>query len=340
MKWLKYFLYIIGGLILLYILLCLIGPKDLNVTESIVINAPAPIVFNLANSVQEMEQWNEWSKADTTIKTTFNDVASGVGSASSWTSVNSGNGTQKIILSEPYTKVRSQLNFEDWSGDNFAEINISEVGDQSNVSWSFEGTPLPFLFRGMALVTGMKSMMSNNYEKGLATLKSIAEQRAAGIYGDYTIKEEDLDEKHFVMIRKEVDAANWQQFYASNLGILFSKVQSAGVTMKGIPCALFFKWKEDNQQTDMAAAIPVEDPIAIKGTASYSIEAQRAITLDFYGDIAEIEKGHITIDKYMHDRSYLQNPPVIEEYVTNEETENDPNKWLTKITYYFSEAQE
>ncbi len=337
MKYLKYPLLLLLGLIILFLAISFLGPKDLNVTESIKIDAPAPVIYGLVNNLQETEQWNAWLKQDSTMVTSYNDVASGVGANSSWTSVSMGNGTQKIIASDANKRVRTQLNFEDFAGDNFAEFNIGKSGSGHEVSWSFEGAPLPFWMRGFAMLTSMKKGMSDSYNEGLEGIKRIAEERASGTYDGYTIQESDMGERHFVMNRQEVETANIQQFYATNLGAIFLKVQNAGQEMSGMPCGLFFKNIEGNgTTTDMAAGIPVANPISIEGSSSYSIPDRRAITLDFYGDYNQTIKGHHAIRKYMTDRGYLQDPPIIEEYVTDPTLEKDVSKWLTKVTYYFS----
>lgn len=337
MKYLKYPLFILLGLIILFLATCFIGPKDLDVTESIKIDAPAQMIYGLVNNLQESEKWNAWSKQDSTMVTTYNDIASGVGANSSWTSEAMGNGSQKIIESEANKRVRTQLNFEGFTGDNFAEFNIGKSGSGHEVSWSFEGSPLPFWMRGFALITGMKKDMTNSYNEGLEGIKRLAEERASGTYDGYAIQEVDMQERHFVMIRQEVETANIQQFYATNLGAIFLKVQKAGQEMSGMPCGLFFKNIEGNgSTTDMAAAIPVVNPISIEGSNSYSIPEQRAVTLDFYGDYNQTIKGHNAIRKYMKDRGYLQDPPIIEEYVTDPTVVKDVSKWLTKVTYYFS----
>lgn len=337
MKYLKYPLLLLLGLIILFLAISFLGPKDLNVSESIKIEAPAPVIFGLVNNLQETENWNAWLKQDSTMVTTYNDIASGVGANSSWTSASMGNGAQKIIASDANKRVRSQLNFEDFAGDNFAEFNIGKSGSGHEVSWSFEGTPLPFWMRGFAMLTGMKKGMSDSYNEGLEGIKRLAEERSSGTYDGYTIKEVDMPERHFVMNRQEVETVNIQQFYATNLGAIFLKVQKAGQEMSGMPCGLFFKNIEGNgTTTDMAAGIPVASPISIEGSSSYSIADRRAITLDFYGDYNQTIKGHNAIRKYMKDRSYLQDPPIIEEYVTDPTVEKDVSKWLTKVTYYFS----
>jgi len=339
MKYLKYLLFLLLAIIAIGVLLSFIGPKNLNVVETTEVNAPDGVIYNLVNNLEEMALWNEWTLSDSTIKTTYNEISDGVGAGSSWTSDMTGAGTQEIIESIKNKKVRSVMKFEGWDGENFADIDINPEGDLSKVSWTFEGAPLPFIMRGFALVTGMKKSIQTNYAKGLGNLKKIAESRAKGHYSGYEIKEILANDKHFVMNRQEVNLANVQQFYATNLGALFGKVQQAGVEMNGMPCGLFFKSPDASGLTDMAAAIPVANPISIDGANSYTIEARPALSLDFYGDYNTTELGHQAIDRYMKDRGYLQDPPVIEEYVTDPSQEKDPNKWLTKITYYFSESK-
>ena len=338
MKYLKYFLILLLGLIIIYLLTCLLGPKDLDTIRSTEISSSASIPFNLANSLRNTEQWNAWSLQDSSMQTTYNDIVEGVGARSSWTSDASGNGSQEITESELNRKVRSKLNFEGFSGDNFAELTFDESSNKTNVTWAFDAAPLPFLFRGFALFTGMKGLMKRNYDEGLANLKRLSEERARGAYDGFEIREEDLSEKHFIMTRQEVDSDKIQQFYTTNLGALFNKAQSAGIEMAGMPCGLFFRWDETGAATtDMAAAIPIAEAITIKDASSYSIPAKRALTLDFYGDYHGISQGHDAIEAYMKDRGYLPDPPIIEEYVTDPGQEPDPSKWLTKMTQYFTE---
>ena len=339
MKYLKYFLFFILGVIVLFVGLCFIGPKNLDTSQSIKISAPAPIIFNLVNSLKKAELWNDFTMNDSTLVTTYNDVASGIGAESSWTSEMSGAGKQKVISSRPNEFVSTELTFDGFNGVNIADFNISEEGNDTNVSWSFDGAALPFHWRGLALLTGMKKSMKKSYQAGLQNIKDLAEARAKGEYGRFSIKEEVLGEKNYVINRKEVPISGIQQFYATNLGVLFSKVQQAGVEMDGMPCGLFFNLRNANGIADMAAAIPVATPISVDGAASFNVPSQRAITMDYYGDYSGTTTGHSAIDEYMKDRGYLFNPPVIEEYVTDPSTEQDPNKWLTKITYYFSDGQ-
>jgi len=128
------------------------------------------------------------------------------------------------------------------------------------------------------------------------------------------------------------------QYYTQNLGSLFMKTQGANLETDGMPSGLFFSWDEAAGKTDMAAAIPVKEQIAVKGTSSHTISGGRAIRVDYYGDHEKMEKAHYAIEDYLMDYGLLVNYPIVQEYVTDPVEEKDASKWLTQITYYVSES--
>jgi len=340
MKYLKYPLLILLAIVLIFVILNFVGPTSLDTTKSEKIAAPASIIYSLTNNLENTELWNEWTMSDSTIQAEYSEIPSGVGSSSSWTSDVSGNGTQKIIESVVNQKVRSQLNFDGWSGDNFAEFNIQSSDNEQNVSYSFEGTPLPWIMRGFALVTGMKGEMDSYYKKSLTNLKKVAEERALGIYNDFEIKEGVVDERNFIMNRQLVDGSGLQQFYAANLGSLFLKVQEGGLTMQGMPYGLYFSYPEDEKtKIDLGAAIPVAEVSSVQGAMSFTIAEKPAVTLDFFGDYANLGAGHEAIKEFMDDRGYLMDLPFTEEYANDPTLVDDPSKILTKITYYYTATE-
>ena len=337
----KYVLFLLAGIIGIYLILCLLGPRDMNVEKSVEITAPPSVVYNLSNQPKLTELWNSWTIGDTTLKTSYNEIIEGVGAESKWTSDQTGGGTSTIVESIKNSKVRTEMAFDGWGGENYSTLSMTENGGNTNTSWTFEGAPLPFFMRGFAMITGMKKSMHSNYTESLQNLKKIAEERANGLYNGMEVKLEDLGEKHFIMNRQKVQPANIQQFYATNLGNLFSKAQSSGIEMQGMPCGLYFSMLPDAEGAlDMAAAIPISTGVSIEGTGFISIPERQAITLDYYGDYSTIPEGHIALEAYMKDRGYLLDYPVIEEYVTDPGEEPDPSKYLTRITRYFTPSNQ
>lgn len=339
MKYLKYLLYFVGVLVVLFLLLCLAGPKTLDTSESISIEAPPAVVYNYLNDLKKGEVWNPWVSTDTSIVNTYSESTVGLNAQNSWTSEKLGAGSQKIVEVVENQLIKTELSFEGMEGINTASFLITPDGNNTHLVWDYvSGKPFCFFVRGIALLSGMKKGMSKNYKEGISNIKKITEERSKqNIYNGYTIKENILNERYFIINRQVVKLENVQQFYATNLGALFIKAQKAGVQMAGMPCGLFFSWDTVNSTTDMAAAIPIAHQISIEGALSFTIEAKKAIELDFYGDYHNIARAHITIDEYMKDKGYLQDVPVIEEYLTDPSTEPDTNKWLTKVSYYFTE---
>lgn len=337
MKILKFVVLPILLLVGIYCILCLVGPKNLNVERSTDIDAPKAAVFNLVNNIESWEKWSSWNLRDSAMVITYPGKLEGVGAKSEWISEMEGNGSQEIVESVPGQKVRTKLVFEGWDEPSHANFTLKEAGDKTKASWSMESSELPFLMRGMMLVMGMKGDIKSNYDESLSNLKTLVETRVNdNNYDGYTINDIRLPEKHFVYNRQEVGMDHIQQFYATNLGALFSKVQSAGIEMDGMPCGLFYSFNEKNETTDMAAAIPTKESLIIAGVSSITLPAKRAVQVDYYGDYHNTSKAHDAIESFLKDKGLFNDYPVIEEYITDPTTVKDPEKWLTKVTYYVS----
>ncbi len=340
---LKKFLRILIAILVLFAIIAIalmaFSPKQLVIEESMDINAPKGLVFNMVNDFKQWESWSPWQDMDPDMVNTITDKTAGVGAMWSWDGdpKSVGKGSQKILESVKGEKVKTELAFDGWDGVSHSTWKFVEKDGKTTASWNFEGGDTPFYMRPFNLL--MKGAITKNYEDGLKKLKGLAEKRATDKeYGGFQIKELGVADKHYVMSRQEVDMANVQQFYAQNLGSLFGKVQGAAMEMDGMPSGLFFNWNAATGTTDMAAAIPTTEPLNIAGTQSHSITGGKAIQIDYYGDYKNTAKAHDAIDSYIRDNGLLHNWPVVEEYITDPTTEKDPSKWLTRITYYLSQT--
>lgn len=338
MKYLKWIGLPLLGLILIYLLLCFIGPKNMNTTRTANMAASPAQVYNMYNNLEKWGDWSPWQLKDTSMVMTYGDKREGIGASYKWTSDASGAGSMEIIESVKNQTMKAKMYFEDYDATSFAELNAVPSGNNTVVTWNMEDKEdLPFLVRGGMLITGQKGSLESDFDEGLNNLKKIVEERAQGMYNGFKINPVQMDEKHYVMNRQMVDMDNVTQYYASNLGALFGKIQQSGLEMAGKPCGLFFKWDPGSSQTDMAAAIPIADPQNIAGASALTLPAGNALQIDYYGDYENSIAAHIAMDDYLKDYGLLSNPPVIEEYVTDPSEEKDPSKWLTKITYYIAQ---
>jgi len=250
-----------------------------------------------------------------------------------------GSGTMTTIESTPTSLHKSKMEFEGFDDSSTAEFNFADKDGKTEVIWKHYGVEdLPFLARGYVFVTGAKKDMEKDFENGLANMAALAKERITNkMYDGYKINEVVLQERHFILNRQQVAYDNVQQFYAGNLGSLFAKAQRADVEMDGMPCGLFYGFNDDTKMVDMSAAIPIKEPLAIKGAQSLTLPNSKGITVDYFGDYDGTPAAHAAVESYMRDYGILSDPPYIEEYVTDPGEEPDPKKWLTKITYYISE---
>lgn len=335
MKYLKWPLIILVVLVLIYAGLCALGPKNFETVRTTTMNAPKALVYNIVNDYKTWDSWSDWKSRDSSMVSTLGAKTVGVGASSSWTGKD-GKGEMKMLESIKGERIKNQLNFEGFDGNSYGVWGFEEADGKTKVSWGMENDEdLPFYMRGMMLVVGAVSGMEESFDNGLANIKKMAEDRAVNkMYSGYKINEITHPEKYFIMSRSEVEKDKIQQFYATNLGSIFGKVQGAGLEMDGMPCGLFFKMDGASSKTDMAAAIPVKNPMEIPGLSTYTIEERKAITVDFYGDYHDTQKAHNAIYSYLRDYELLYDYPVIEEYVTDPTIEKDASKWLTKITYF------
>lgn len=335
-KFLKIFIILLIVVAGAYLLACFLAPKNLNLEVEEKVDAPSNLVFNLVNDLKKWEEWSPWANIDTAAVYTYSNNTEGVGASFSWKGNSDlGEGTQTIKESVIGEKIKLALEFNGWDGVSHSNWNFTPDGEKTKVTWDFNGADTAFPYRIFNLF--MKGALKKSYQEGLTSLKNLAEKRAnEKIYRGFKINEIVMPEKHFILNRQEVKMQNIQQFYTQNLGALFGKVTGAKVEMDGMPSGLFFKWDEENNVTDMAASIPLKEPVAIKGTNSLTLPESRAIQVDYYGDYQNSKNAHFAIDDYMKDYGLLNDPPIIEEYVTDPIEEKDPSKWLTRITYYIA----
>ncbi|WP_193164543.1 SRPBCC family protein [Microbulbifer hainanensis] len=171
MRWILYILVFLALLVLAGFLF----PRQVTLERSVYITQPPEAVFPYVNDLHKFNQWSPWANLDPKTKYEFSGPSQGVGSAMSWRSENPnvGSGSQKIVASEPYSLVRTELNFgaQGMAG---GEFHLQPQGSGTNVTWKFKSDmgagPVA---RWMGLL--VKRMVGQSYEQGLQNLKSVVE---------------------------------------------------------------------------------------------------------------------------------------------------------------------
>ncbi len=163
-------------IVVLFLILVASRPATFRVERSASISAPVPVVFGQVNELRKWEAWSPWAKLDPNAKSSFEGPAAGVGAAMSWSGNNKvGEGRMAITKSRPGELVRFQLDFfKPMKATNTAEFTFKSDKDQTTVTWAMFGRN-NFMAKAFGLFVNCDTMVGSQFEKGLASMKSIAE---------------------------------------------------------------------------------------------------------------------------------------------------------------------
>jgi uncharacterized protein YndB with AHSA1/START domain len=158
-------------------ILALTKPSTFRVERSVTINASPEKVATLIDDFHQWDAWSPWAKLDPTMKTTYSGPASGPGAVYEWEGNSKvGKGRMEILSVDP-TKTTIKLDFlKPVEGHNITDFVLTPQGTATRVDWIMNGPMDLFPGKLMSVFTSMDKMIGPDFDKGLAQLKSAAEQ--------------------------------------------------------------------------------------------------------------------------------------------------------------------
>jgi hypothetical protein len=163
---------VVAGLVVVIAL----QPADFRVSRTATVAAPAPVVFVQVNDFHNWAAWSPWAKLDPAMKQTYEGAAAGAGAVYTWVGNREvGEGRMTIVESRPGDLVRVRLDFvKPFAGTSVAEFTFRPEGDRTAVTWTMTGEK-SFVAKGIHLVMNMDRMIGDQFDKGLAAMKTVAE---------------------------------------------------------------------------------------------------------------------------------------------------------------------
>jgi len=167
------------------VILTLVGviaaqPSTYRVERSATIAAPAEVVFAQVNDFHKWGAWSPWDKLDPNQKVTFDGAESGQGAKYAWSGNDQvGEGRMTIEESKAGELVRIKLEFiRPWESTSPTTFTFKAVEGGTQVTWAMEGTN-NFIGKAFSLFMNMDAMLGKDFDKGLASMKAVAEAEAA-----------------------------------------------------------------------------------------------------------------------------------------------------------------
>jgi len=184
----------------------------------------------------------------------------------------------------------------------------------------------------------MDEMLGKDFEKGLNRLKTLTEKQMTEnkTYRGYNITETEYAGGNFIAARKVLKMEEMGKFFGQSAQDIGSFMKKNKLEQSGPMTGLFYKWDEQNKETDAAFAAPVAISNEIKkdnGIEVIKVDHSKALKIEYYGGYEQSAEAHYAMDDYIKEKGLTQIAPVIEEYLTDPTSEPDTSKWLTNIIY-------
>lgn len=173
MKLFRKILIIAGGILAILVVAGFFLPSRFTVERSIVIKAPARVIFDYVNDLEKNGLWSPWNAEDPSSKTVFGPVKKGKGAWYTWKGDRTGEGKLEIVESHEFDLIRTELTFgKNQKAEGY--YKFIETAEGVKVIEGFnESAGYNIVTRYFGLF--MDSMLGPYFEKGLKKIKELSE---------------------------------------------------------------------------------------------------------------------------------------------------------------------
>jgi hypothetical protein len=155
-------------------------PDSFEIERSIVVATPAEQPFAQVNDFRAWSAWSPFERLDPHMQRTYSGSKAGAGAVYSWAgNSKAGAGRMTIVESSPASRIAIKLEFsKPFESTNQATFTFTPAAEGTKVSWAMKGKNTLF-GKAMSLVVNMDEMIGADFERGLATLKTLSERNHA-----------------------------------------------------------------------------------------------------------------------------------------------------------------
>lgn len=153
-------------------------PNTYSVQRSISIAAPAENIHPLLSDFHSWSEWSPWEKLDPSMQKTYGGPPSGTGATYAWSGNSEAGAGNMTIEQDAPQKVGIRLEFlKPFPGRSTLTFTLEpEAGGATRVNWNMLGEST-FMTKLMGVFTSMDKMVGPDFERGLAQLKTRAEEK-------------------------------------------------------------------------------------------------------------------------------------------------------------------
>jgi effector-binding domain-containing protein len=324
----KIFLVIVITVVVLVIVAYLL-PKTYHIERSAVMKGDKSLIYDLTANLNKWDLWAPWRQVDTAAVYELVGKDEQVGTLRKWDGKVIGNGQMVLTQLVPGELVGYDLSFQHGKYQSKGKITIEAAGDSNKVAWIDEGD---LGYNPMARYMGlfMKKMLAPDFDKGLAKLKKVVEERRNWP----KIDEQIMPEQTVLIIKDSAGPKTYEKIFSKGFGEIMKFVKDNKLKIVGHPFATYLKYDTVTMFSVMNMGIPVEK--ADKGKGRVQIASQpagNAVVAYYFGPYDKTGPVYNALHKYCKEGGKVITGPPSEIYITDPITEKDPMKIETDIVF-------
>lgn len=179
MKFLKFILIAIIGIVALLLIVALFTKKDYSAIREVTINKPKSDVFEYVKLLKNQDNYSVWANIDPEMKKDFRGTDGTVGFTSFWDSKNPdvGKGEQEILKIIDGERIEYEIRFiEPFASTSLAYMAVEGIFEtQTKVKWGFTGK-MKYPTNLLLLTMDTEGMTGKDFQDGLNKLKMLLEK--------------------------------------------------------------------------------------------------------------------------------------------------------------------
>lgn len=175
MKTIKIVAIVVSALLIILGIAIFMQPSEAHLEKSIVIHAPASLIFPEVSNFKRFNTWSPWARMDPDVKLTYEGKDGTTGSKMNWDGPKTGKGSQWIVDLEENKRVRFEMSFDGFEGNFFNEFILSTNDQGTKVTWSYNGPNAGIAGKATWIFMGV--LISSQFDQGLRDLKALVESK-------------------------------------------------------------------------------------------------------------------------------------------------------------------
>lgn len=335
MKALKYILLLLLIVIIGLAIFIAVQPADYSFSRSRIIQAPQSLLFDKVNDYKNWPQFSPWFEQEPEAKITYKSITKGEGAGYGWNGEILGIGNMETLSSNLNTSINQKIEFiEPFTSGSDIRWTFKPVKTGTEVTWAMQGKKD---FVSKAFTAFMGSIEKNtgpDFERGLFKLDSITRAEME-IYTISPIETTQHSGGFYLYNTTSCKISEFDKKMAQMLPKIGGYAISNTIRMAGAPFVIYHKWDEENNAAVFSCAIPTSSKITSSESDILTGQLQpfKAIKTTLTGNFKNLREAWDKAMKYAETNNLevIETGPMIEAYITDPSTEQNPAKWVTEI---------